>query len=408
MARPKRQHLKRRKDGRYKAMEDGIAFMGWSEEEALQKRQDYHDAKIRGELLNRDGITVFSYALEWLPVHKASVSKNTYNSYVNYMNKLTGKIGAMPMKNVTPSDIKAVYNEYLGQSESSIRKARMLYVDMWDCAIEDGIVKSNPCRSKGAKPHEGTSGSHRALSEEEDELIYVVPADLRLAVLLMRYAGLRRGEVMAFDIDRDVDFENGMIIVSEAVHFEGNKGVIGDPKTEAGKRSIPLLDVLRMELQGQHGHVCPMKKINTMTSSSWRSMWDHYKMQLESHINGCPQKRWFHKTKEWKKENPELWEKYEKTKKKNPAEAEAFRLREWKKVIIRPHDLRHSYATMLRDAGVDLKLAIEWMGHADEKMLLRIYDHPPKARVQKAINSLNLHVKGATGGAHKINDPCEQ
>ena len=353
--RQKKQQLAERKDGRYKATYHGIQFMGRSSDEALKKRQDYIDAERRGELLNRDGITVFSYAFEWLPVHKASVAKNTYNAYVNYMNKLVARIGAMPMKNVTPSDIKAVYNEYLGQSESSIRKARMLYVDLWDCAIEDGIVKSNPCRSKAARPHKGTSGSHRALSQEEDDIILSCPAEFRIGALLMRYAGLRRGEVMAFDVDRDVDFDSGMIIVSRAIHFEGNRGVVGAPKTEAGKRSIPLLDVLRIELQGVHGGVCPLKKTKTVTSSAWRHIWSKYKKELELYAGS--------------------------------------------KVSIRPHDLRHSFCTTLRDAGVDVKLAIRWMGHSDEKMILRIYDHPGETRVQQAVRSLNSVVKGAEQGA---------
>jgi len=347
--------LKRRKDGRYKATYRGIQFMGHTQEEALRKRQEYIEAEIRGDLLNRDGITVYSYALEWLPVHKASVSRNTYNAYVNYMNRLVSRLGTKAMKNVTPSDIKSVYNEYLGMSDSTVRKARMLYVDLWDTAIEDGIVKSNPCRSKSAKPHRGTSGSHRALSPEEDVLILKCPAEFKTGALLMRYAGLRRGEVMAFDIDRDVDFENGMIIVTRAIHFEGNKGVSGDPKTEAGKRSIPLLDVLRIELSGQHGRVCPLKKTASVTSSAWRHIWSKYIRDLE---------------------------KYSKM-----------------KITIRPHDLRHSYATTLRDAGVDPKLAIRWMGHSDEKMILRVYDHPGDSRVQQAVSSLNSIIKGAGGGA---------
>lgn len=364
MSRPKRQHLTQRKDGRYKAVYRGIQFMGASEEEALKKRQDYIDAETRGELLNRDGLSVYSYALEWLPVHKASVAKNTYNAYVGYMNRLVEKLGATAMKNVTPSDIKSVYNSYLGMSDSTIRKARMLYVDMWDSALEDGIVKINPCRSNTAKPHRGTSGSHRALSQDEDDIILRCPAEFRIGALLMRYAGLRRGEVMAFDVDRDVDFEKNIIIVSRAIHFEGNKGVIGGPKTEAGKRTIPLLDVLRTELQSQHGPVCKLKKAKVVSSSAWRHIWGKYLRALEQFAG--------HKMK------------------------------------IRPHDLRHSYATTLRDAGVDVKLAIRWMGHTDEKMILRIYDHPGDARVRQAVDSVNFLVKGAVRGADLPGNSREQ
>ena len=55
---------------------------------------------------------------------------------------------------------------------------------------------------------------------------------------------------------------------------------------------------------------------------------------------------------------------------------------------VRPHDLRHSYATWLRDIGVDIHQAIIWMGHADEKMILRIYDHPGTQRESEAKNLL--------------------
>jgi integrase len=309
------------------------------------------------------------------------------------MNVLIRQIGDLPMKDVTPSDIKAVYNEYLGMSESTIKKAKMLYVDMWDCAIEDGIVRSNPCRAKGAKPHEGTSGSHRALSESEDELILTCPAPLRKAVLLMRYAGLRRGEAMAFNVDKCVDFDSKIIKVKEAVHFEGNKGVIVDPKTRAGIREIPLLAILENELKDVHGNICPVKKVKTVTSSSWRSMWLSYINTLECHVNNCNQKRWFHLTKDWKESHPQEWKYYQNLLKKDPEQAEEYRLRDWKEVDIRPHDLRISYCTMLRDNEVDIKLAIKWMGHADEKMILRIYDQPSKKRAERAVDNLNKNLE---------------
>lgn len=400
--REKKQHLTQRKDGRFKAVYHGMQFFGRTEAEALAAREEYKKAEIRGDLWN-DNLTVFDYALKWLPVHKASVAANTYNSYANYLNKLVSQIGKMKMSDVTPSDIKAVYNLFLGMSESSIRKARMLYVDLWDCAIEDGVVKSNPCRSKAARPHHGPSGSHRALSEEEDDLILTHENKLRLPVLLMRYAGLRRGEVMAFDIDRDVDFDRNIIIIREAVHFEGNKGKRGDPKTEAGKREIPLLDILKAELEGKHGPVLPMK----MTTSMWRSLWSQYIHSLETVVNGCSQKRWFHKTNAWIESHPEESKLYLSLKKKSQAEAEKYRLAEWKSVTIRPHDLRHSYCTLLRDSGVDLKLAIRWMGHSDEKMILRIYDHPSSKRVKSAIENMNFQVQNKVQGKMIIHGPVE-
>lgn len=402
MGRPKKQVLVKRPDGRYRAKYLGKEFYSFDMDEALRMRDEYKAQVESGERVISNQ-TVHSYASSWLPVHKASVSKNTYSAYSHYLELLTMKLGGKALKDVTPSDIKEVYNLFIGKSESSIKKAKMLYVDLWDCAIEDGYTKYNPCRSKGALPHKGASGTHRALTPEEDEMILSTPADLRLAVLLMRYAGLRRGEVFDFDIDQSVDFNRKVITVSSAVRFEGNKGVLSDPKTEAGKREVPLLDILAKELKDHHGKICPLKKVSIMTSSAWRAMWDHYILQLEAELNGCPQRRWFHLTREWKRSHPEEYAKYYEMREKSPISADEYRLRDWQSVTIRPHDLRHSFCTMLRDAGVDIKLAIKWMGHADEKMILRIYDHGSPDREQRNIQALNNSVnKGSIRGSNVI------
>lgn len=57
-------------------------------------------------------------------------------------------------------------------------------------------------------------------------------------------------------------------------------------------------------------------------------------------------------------------------------------------ISIRPHDLRHSFCTMCRDSGVDMHLLMRWMGHADEKMILQIYDHVSSDREDSALGGL--------------------
>ena len=62
--------------------------------------------------------------------------------------------------------------------------------------------------------------------------------------------------------------------------------------------------------------------------------------------------------------------------------------------IIRCHDFRHTYCTMLYEAGIDLKTAQRWMGHADEKMILRIYAHLTERQEQKAVEKLKEFMAG--------------
>ena len=64
----------------------------------------------------------------------------------------------------------------------------------------------------------------------------------------------------------------------------------------------------------------------------------------------------------------------------------------WKEYWVRPHDLRHSYCTMLYDSGIDLKTAQKWMGHADQTMTPRVYTHLTAEREEESARLLREKV----------------
>lgn len=85
---------------------------------------------------------------------------------------------------------------------------------MFDTAVDDGYIRTSPMKSKHARPPKGTEGTHRAISDAERQLILDNSAHpFHLAVMVMLYAGLRRGEALALDLDRDVDYINHCIYV---------------------------------------------------------------------------------------------------------------------------------------------------------------------------------------------------
>ena len=63
----------------------------------------------------------------------------------------------------------------------------------------------------------------------------------------------------------------------------------------------------------------------------------------------------------------------------------------WKEFTVTPYDLRHSFASWCRDNGVELHTCVEWMGHTDATMILRIYDevssHRSKSEAEKLIQT---------------------
>ena len=61
----------------------------------------------------------------------------------------------------------------------------------------------------------------------------------------------------------------------------------------------------------------------------------------------------------------------------------------WRSVTIRPHDLRHSFCEWSITSGVGPKTLMNWMGHTDERMIMKIYDHVSAKREEAAIALLN-------------------
>ena len=344
MPRPKKQHLKQRADGRYCCRYKDQWFMGRTEKEALGAREEYKRQQARQEY-SRQSPTLTDYSEKWLVLHKKScVSAKCYRDYEKQIQALYPVIGEKPIDEITVDDAAMVWDHYRGYSASTIKRARMLYIALFDAAIENDLCHKNPFRGRFAQPPKAPSGSHRALTEEEISLIWHTPHRMQLAALIMLYCGLRRGEVLALSSD-DIDTKNNVITVDKAVRFDGNRAVITDPKTSAGIRSVPIPIILRPFFDGFSGLVLSTREGSVMTETAWSRCWDSFILHLSNTAGH--------------------------------------------QVTIRPHDLRHTYCTSLRDAGVDMHQAMIWMGHADEKMILKVYDHVTDTRTQASTDRLN-------------------
>lgn len=368
--------------------------ISWAD--ANRKAQAYRRELERGLHADAHSVTVASYALKWLPLHKDGVSAKVYNEYARYLNTLIDELGPYAMIDITPDDAMKMFVKYYkpkkaqdgdGYSGSVIRKVRMLYRDFWDSAIENGYALRNPFRSDKISALTGKDGTHRPITDEERRLIHEVRHPFRRAVMVMLYAGLRRGEALALNADTDI--ANGFIYVSTNVIHEGNHAIVKEPKSDAGKRAVPIFPMLAVELDGVHGLIAPDRHGRKMTSSAYKSAWSGYVNAVECHINGVSQKRWYGLRKEDKERDPERYAQYKALIDQGKREeAEDIRLADWKRFTVRTHDFRHSFCTMLRDAGVDMKQAIEWMGHSDEKMILKIYDHVSVRRTAESVRKV--------------------
>lgn len=372
--------LKKRSDGYYVAWYHGKQFIGKSEKEAQAKRETYRYECEHGiEQLKM--ITVFDLAEQWLPVSKAAVGKGTYNQYATIMEKMTAVIGDKLVSSVSPADIKKTWVSYVGKSQSYISKAKFLYKSFFQYAIDNNYCRSNPMFAESSKPHKGTKGTHRCLTEREISLIETVNHRVQPAAMFMLKAGLRRGEVLALQRS---DIHDDRIYISKAICFVNNKPVVKDTKNESSDRSVPLFAQLKPFYDSMGKYVLPDEHGSICSETAFKRAWESYLTDLSTYVNGIP-KRWYHLTKDWKQSHPEEYAYYLRLKEKDPTKAEEYRLEGWTEINFRPHDLRHTFVTTGREKGVDLRIMIDWCGHSSEKMIMEIYDHPSAKREQNAV-----------------------
>ena len=372
--------LKKRPDGYFCAWYNGKQFYGKTEAEAKTKRDNYkYECEHGIDQIKK--ISAIDLAEKWLPVAKANVATRTYNQYASIMEKLTDIIGEKIVSSITPGDIKAVWATYVGLSQSYISKAKFLYKSFFQYAIDNNYCRTNPMEAESAKPHKGSKGTHRALTKFEINLIETVPHRVQAAAMFMLKSGLRRGEVLAL---QKTDIHDERIWVTKAVKFVNNRPVIGDTKNESSERSVPLFAPLKPFAEAIDGYVLPDDNGKVCSETAFVRAWESYLSDLSAYVNGV-QKRWYHLTREWKQEHPDKYAHYLDLKEKDKDKAEEYRLTGWEEIKFRPHDLRHTFVTVCRDKGIDIKICIDWCGHASEKMVLEIYDHPSEQREQNAI-----------------------
>lgn len=368
MPREKKQRLKKRPDGRYACRYHGQWFYSYDHDDCLRQREEFKQAEKRGRIAV---YFVSEYALNWVERVYPNPNPHTIAAVKRHVKTLINAIGGLPVSDVKPSDIKEIYStHYKNLSHEYIKQAKTVYVGIFDSAVADGLIRSNPARDRSARPHKGTVGGHRSITQEEREWILTKAVNNRAHALAvaMLYSGIRPQEAKALDIDRDVDFKKNTLTVKQTAHADPDniqKYVFTDQgKTDKANRTIPLLPPLKTALQGQHGLLIKSAHGEPITRPTWNATWQAYKNEIETEVNGC-RKRWYGKTKEH-----------------IALIAEGKPLPPWKSFDVTPYDLRVSFCTMCRNMTppIEMHTVIRWMGHTDATMVLKVYDDLPDER----------------------------
>lgn len=363
----------KRSDGRY---------MGYIKENG--KRRAIYDKdpeklfnKIRS-LENPEPPSFEKVAKAWRNKHWEKIAYKTKSCYESrykdavYVNE--GKL----ITEVSAADIDRHLRQLAakGYSSKTVKTQRTVYNLIFNFAIiseEDwlkGFVSVNPVSAVSIP-----RGLPKAVREApEDDVIEIVRQSYNcyfgLFPFLLLYTGLRKGEALALTWG-DINYEKKIITINKSLSFVGGMPKIKIPKTEKGYREIPILPDLETVLKKPKGvksndPVFQKETGGYFAQKTYDRRWKHY----------CKEAGLVEIEKEIRKD-------------KN---GRTYTYKNYKPIIT-AHQLRHGYATILFEAGVDEYTAQYLLGHADIKTTRSIYTHLREKQKLKSVDKLHNYIK---------------
>lgn len=261
--------VRKLKSGRYQARytRDGRTFSSpdtfGSEEEAWGYLTTVEASMVTGSWQppNRSTPTLAEYGTQWIETNPR-LKASTRAEYVGTFGlHIEPYLGHLRLREISPGLVRTWQTELKADLKTSIPKGRRnattrdgsstaarayrLLVSIYNGAIADRLLEVSPCNMPEAgKPRNHTGQDERpTLSPAEvDLLASAVPDRYRALVLVLAWAGLRIGEAAALRRS-DVDLRPGAegLRISERVYYISGQGFDYDsPKSEAGKRRVPL------------------------------------------------------------------------------------------------------------------------------------------------------------------------
>ena len=371
----------KRKDGRYQTK----IYLGLDESNKKKYKYLYASSEkelrhLESELLSKlnkgiDIVTADDTHQQWLDrlkaVKETELTDSEYETFVARASYFSSKFGNTPLNEIGQQAVQPVINEVFKCNPTthkpSARRTVERYLStasaVFEYAIENRAVDFNPCRYVKI-PKAAKTSERRALTLEERKWVEEMPHRAQLPAMLMMYSGLRKGEVTAL-LWSDIDFNNHTITVSKSYDFK--QGRIKEPKTASGVRvvTVPgkLIDYLKT--QPKKGiYVVTTKSGRMMTLNAWKSLWESYMLELSFRYGKTTEKRERHDPRG------------------QIMSIEPFTM----------HSLRHTFCTIMYEAGIDVLTAKEQMGHSDVKTTLSIYTHLDKKYKKKNVDKMNVYL----------------
>ena len=371
----------KREDGRYRVKvyigikDDKKSYKyvyGRTQKEADQKAEELKVSLRKGANISAANDSFKIWAERWLMLKKGEVSADRHSSLQARSSVWLDDFANAQIKQIKPFELQttlftiAAKNPHTGEpmSKKTIRGYIQVVKAIFDFAIDNRVIPINPAANLKIPQTAKEAEQRRALNSEERQRVMEFEHRAKPSAMLMMLSGLRRGEATALQWN-DIDFRHNRITVTKSYNFK-TKDFKAPKNGKARVVDVPqmLIDYLKT-LPRISPYVLTNAKGQMMTDDSWKRLYQSYMLDLNieygfggkvnKHVNNV----------------------------KIPMIINTFT----------PHELRHTFCTIMFEAGVDAMTAKEQMGHADIQTTLSIYTHLSAQHKENQVNKLDTFLE---------------
>ena len=336
--------------------------LGRTQAEAKEKLKAAVEQAQQVDVTRTDEYTVATWLRAWYDLYaQPNVRQATADRYKLMIETYTvPRIGKIKLKKLTSRDLQKMYKNLMehgrvnqrsghgnpGLSSTTVRSVHLMLHSAFERAVKERLIPRNPtddCIAPKVQKVEMKTLRPEHLKS------YLDAANTR-GVLPMFYlelvSGLRKGELVALLWD-DLDIQNRTISVSKQyIKNPSGKLTLSRPKTETSVRRVSIpQEAVDLLIQEHEKH--PENPYMFPSSTTGEMYYPDSVVKLHEKI-----------------------------------------LKDAGLEHIRFHDLRHTFATLALQNGVDIKTVSSMLGHYDAGFTLRTYTHATRQMQDQAAETM--------------------
>lgn len=291
----------------------------------------------------------------WIPQYldaykRGTIKDDSFYTLELVVRHIPQELKDMDMDEIRPMHLQKFYNTFAKTaSKSYMDKMRVLINALFTTAIDNELCQKNP--TKNLKIPHIKEKPRDAFTLEEVQLILAFAMGyenkrIAIGIMTLLLTGIRRGELLGL---KPEDITDDTLTINRTVYLSNHKACVAEheAKTEKSLRTVPLVPELAYRLQNM-----PHKGEFLFSTKSGTVL------------------------------HPRNFTRDYNTFFKHLRDAEPSVRR------LSPHCCRHTFATLTREYGADIRVVQELLGHTDIKTTAR-YSHANMSSMQAAV--LNFH-----------------